>query len=1249
MNILKSNLQPDILLGKVVDIAALKAIDISSATNYPNLTRAYIIGVGEYYLDKTSVASESSPNILVPTIGTGRWMKIADDNANNLFNKLGGAGWSSLEGSPEDNSALVTYVTGLIDDLIGGAPGALDTLSELADALNDDAAFATTVTNALTLKLNISDLINNLTSTATDKPLTAAQGKVLKDLIDALTTATSNGFTNNNKLLVSNTTTQKPTEAGNINYVSGTNALEVVGTSVAPKFNLKNDTLGVTATTDYAPKSGWSNLRTSNPIIASDFYNDLVGGVVTQLSGTQQLHTTTDGGLTWNLKTLYTTSGLTESIKYITATTIVATILNNGSQTQPNKITVINSFDGGATWNTTYKNTLVPYNYTTTAPGAGAVQLTIRSLELGAVLLSWAVGTGTFTTAYRVYRNSTLIASGTGTTYTDTSSTPGSRTYYVEVGSPTTSYDSSTSTYNNWHFTKVTSGANPPVTTELSQSPPYPLSLQVQQTTFPFLGAGYTLANSSNAPVILAAGTIVTINWTGSGLTVNNASIGASGTSTYTADGTSQFVLRAGTAAVTINSISIATISYVASNSPVITPLDYGTQHGYQVTKVTATNWFITGTTSGGTYTVFYKTTDSGLTWSFATIDAGLSEPNSSTKLYFIDSTTGYLLFTSAISGTALYKTTDGGSTWTQQKTWVAVLYFAVLNLYFINATTGFVVDPASGNLHKTTNSGSTFSTSLSSLVVTGLSGFGTNVYALSGSNVYRSADSGATWNIGYPVSVNATSLISNIQFVNASTGFIFYHDNVDNLNYVAKTITSAETSYQFRYYYGNDTTKKIALTVPLEPLFDDEAISRAKLISYVASQIAAMAVSTTYQSLKDLYDAGNLKPFAYYTITDHATSHVIPNNYVGSGVNMVYTAPTEALTIQALSSSKLDTRAYSTTFPTDIIYYDITSTLCEDGTTTRTGKITYRKDTTNNLETWYDWRNVRFLRWFQTATAWSGSSVAYSVGDVVLANSNYYKCHKAHTSSGSSFGTSANEFNWTSMLLSSEAINYRWNQTSLNIAGITLTASTGSTTIYNTFTDIPNTKNVSIASTEDSTYPYNNIIIQAQNANPVYNIKIGPRSKNCLLLSGCNNIETGGSFSNNIFGRNVSNSRFGNYFSNNIIAYNAFYNTFGHGCQHNLVGSSTAELTVESNSGSNVIGTSNDGTSFRVYLAAETTNTYIYPGQNRLRLLVAASASPYSITTKYSNTVIDMAAPDGSLWYKTIDNSGNLTTNKVV
>ena len=64
--------------------------------------------------------------------------------------------------------ATTAFVAAAIGALIDAAPGAMDTLNELAAALGDDPNFATTVTNALAGKLsaasNLSDLPNKATS-----------------------------------------------------------------------------------------------------------------------------------------------------------------------------------------------------------------------------------------------------------------------------------------------------------------------------------------------------------------------------------------------------------------------------------------------------------------------------------------------------------------------------------------------------------------------------------------------------------------------------------------------------------------------------------------------------------------------------------------------------------------------------------------------------------------------------------------------------------------------------------------------------------------------------------------------------------------------------------------------------------------------------------------------------------------------------------------------------------------------------
>lgn len=79
------------------------------------------------------------------------------------------------------NIATETYVNNQISSLINGAPGALDTLKELATALGNDSSFATTITNQLALKANTSSLAtvattgsyNDLTNKPTIPTLTS--------------------------------------------------------------------------------------------------------------------------------------------------------------------------------------------------------------------------------------------------------------------------------------------------------------------------------------------------------------------------------------------------------------------------------------------------------------------------------------------------------------------------------------------------------------------------------------------------------------------------------------------------------------------------------------------------------------------------------------------------------------------------------------------------------------------------------------------------------------------------------------------------------------------------------------------------------------------------------------------------------------------------------------------------------------------------------------------------------------------
>ena len=71
---------------------------------------------------------------------------------------------TTIPNASSGNLATEAYVTTSISNVVDSAPGALNTLNELAAALGDDANYATTTTNAIALKANTSALSTVATS-----------------------------------------------------------------------------------------------------------------------------------------------------------------------------------------------------------------------------------------------------------------------------------------------------------------------------------------------------------------------------------------------------------------------------------------------------------------------------------------------------------------------------------------------------------------------------------------------------------------------------------------------------------------------------------------------------------------------------------------------------------------------------------------------------------------------------------------------------------------------------------------------------------------------------------------------------------------------------------------------------------------------------------------------------------------------------------------------------------------------------
>jgi len=127
--------------------------------------------------------------------------------------------------------------------------------------------------------------------------------------------------------------------------------------------------------------------------------------------------------------------------------------------------------------------------------------------------------------------------------------------------------------------------------------------------------------------------------------------------------------------------------------------------------------------------------------------------------------------------------------------------------------------------------------------------------------------------------------------------------------------------------------------------------------------------IELTIVELKALQQATNLDTSKRYLANDYITKYTQSESgvYMEGNVERILFTPTSEKTFEQV--------VYSVDYPQDIIYLDIDNVLCEDGTTHRIGKITYREETTLKLDTAYDFRNIKFRRWdYTTITGYIGT-----------------------------------------------------------------------------------------------------------------------------------------------------------------------------------------------------------------------------------------------------------------------------------
>jgi len=305
-----------------------------------------------------------------------------------------------------------------------------------------------------------------------------------------------------------------------------------------------------------------------------------------------------------------------------------------------------------------------------------------------------------------------------------------------------------------------------------------------------------------------------------------------------------------------------------------------------------------------------------------------------------------------------------------------------------------------------------------------------------------------------------------------------------------------------------------------------------------------------THADILAKINAGTLTISSFYRITDYRTVHMIPYTNVAPSIAAINTGPEEPLVMQAININALSSVAQSALYPQDVIYYDVMNVLCEDGITPRKGKITYRKDTAKNLETYYDFRNVKFRRWKVNPAAWVAGT-PYSRGAAVLASDGGVYVSKKF-GSNSNVGNDPNLAAYTTPgnpAPSEWAVKTDANWLKVLVPSRTFYLSTSPVSFPLGFATIP-----ALATDFQDSYTFTTSIA-GSGGGAMRNISIGLAStyNNIIFIdssvngtSPANSAGDGNSFHDNTFDLNCTNMTFTNG--------NVFGNSFGQLCTSNII-----------------------------------------------------------------------------------------------
>ena len=254
-----------------------------------------------------------------------------------------------------DIRTLISNLTTRLNTLANSTDTELDQMAELVEYIKDNRELIEGVT---TNKVNVSDIVNNLTTNVTNQPLSAAQGVAIKALIDALQTAvngkSNSGHTHDDRYYTESEVDTKL--SGKANSSHG-NHVPTTETANNAKF-LRNDNTWQTVTPDNigaakashgthvsysttAPvMDGTASVGTAGTVARSDHKHptDTSRASATDLSshtGDTTKHITSDERTSWNSAKTHASSthARTDATK-VEASSTNGNIKINGTETK---------------------------------------------------------------------------------------------------------------------------------------------------------------------------------------------------------------------------------------------------------------------------------------------------------------------------------------------------------------------------------------------------------------------------------------------------------------------------------------------------------------------------------------------------------------------------------------------------------------------------------------------------------------------------------------------------------------------------------------------------------------------------------------------------------------------------------------------------------------------------------------------------------------------------------------------------